>query len=337
MGLTPNLTPQNIAKSLTPSSSTNSSNNNSISDALYFDTNTGKIMNVNMQTGAISDVNMARDGLEQTKATSTTPSTIVSSGTNIAALDKLAAPTLANMGQLDAILANKNTQSQSEYQKNVDAYNAQNAIDKAAYDQNVHDNEYNYTKNNQAALLNAANASTGLRGFLSKIGALAGSGMDVIKRLVGMSSGADLGTSRDTFDTNAGTLNTNWSKAEQEQRQRLADAESVLQNAKLTNENNMLTSKQAMLASLANLYGADTTQGQNYASQAASLAAPLSNTSKAVVAPYVSASSLYTPEALKAYLAGTATPTLSTDNTPTANSSLYYVDTKKKDNLTNAL
>lgn len=214
-------------------------------------------------------------------------------------------PILASLSQLDSILRNRNTEAQSEYDKAITGYNEQDALDLAAKNKNVFQNENTFTGNNHAALLNAANASTGLRGALSGMGGLAGSGMDVVQRLVGLAANQDAGSAKQTFETNAGNLNTAWQQAEREQRQRRGEADSILANTKRNNEAQILNSRQGMFQDLAGLYGADTTQGRNYASQASSLAAPIARTTRATVAPYAKASSSFSPGALQQYLAGT--------------------------------
>lgn len=214
-------------------------------------------------------------------------------------------PILASLAQLDGILNNRNAEAQAEYDKAIEGYTEQNALDLAAKNRNVFQNENTFTGNNHAALLNAANASTGLRGALSGMGGLAGSGMDVVQRLTGLAANQDAGSASQTFETNAGNLNTAWQQAEREQRQRDQDAESTLANTKRNNEAQILNSRQGMFQDLAGMYGADTNQGRNYASKASALAAPIARTTKATVAPYAKASSSYSPGALEQYLAGT--------------------------------
>lgn len=214
-------------------------------------------------------------------------------------------PLLASLDSLGTILTNKNQGSQDEYGRAIDGYNAQDAIDKNVYGENTMNNEKSYTRNNQAALLNAANASTGLRGVLASLNALGGSGMDVVKKLVGRAANTDTGASRENFDANATSLNQSWSQAEQQQRQRRADADATLANNLQNNESSVLTSRQSIFQQLANLFGAGTAQGDQYASDATALAAPIAATTRATVAPYATASSSFSPTALQNYLGGT--------------------------------
>lgn len=254
----------------------------------------------------------------------------VSAGPSRAQLD----PLLASLDSLEEILANRNAQSRGEYSRAIKGYDAQDAIDRRAYDDNVFQNENTFTSNNQAALLNAANAATGLKGVLSSLGGLAGSGVDVIRRLVGLAANDDTGAGRKTFETNATNLQNSWSQAEQNQRQRREDAEALLQNNLQNNEAGVLTSRQGIFQQLANLYGDGTSEGNSYASKAAALSAPIARTTRATVAPYQAASSLFSPGALQQYLAGTQNLNVSASSGSEApiNSPVY--STRKREQLT---
>lgn len=223
----------------------------------------------------------------------------------LAAAQAAANPVLASLGQLDTILGNKNAESQAEYDKMMAAYKEQNAADLAAKNQNVFGNEDKFTSNNHLSRSNAINAASGLRGTLSSLGALGGSGQEVLERLVGLSLNQDAGAAKENFETNAGNINTAWGQAEREQRQRNEDAGATLRNNKQNNENTIQTSRQSMYNQLANIFGADTAEGKSYAGKSAALAPAIARTTKASVAPYAKASSSYTPAALEQYLAGT--------------------------------
>lgn len=263
-------------------------------------------------------------------------SAAIAAAKRAAALKLQSDPLLASLSSLETILGNKNTQSRSEYQRALDSYNEQDALDKTAYNENVVQNESTYTGNNQAALLNAANASSGLRGVLSSLGALAGSGSDVVQRLVGLAANQDVGASRKTFDANAGNLNQAWGQAERQQRERRSDASALLENNLQNNEATVLSSRQSILQQLANVFGTEDARGQQYASEASALAAPIARTTRATVAPYTKASSSFSPAALQSYLAGTQNLNVSTaggggaGQTP-INSPIF--GTKKKEQL----
>lgn len=243
-------------------------------------------------------------------------------------------PLLASLSSLDSVLANRNSQSQAEYDRAISGYNAQDDLDRRAHTEGVQGNERTLTSNNQRALLNAANASSGLRGVLSGLGGLAGSGRDVVARLVGLAANSDTGAARETFETNAGNLTSAWGRAEQSQRQRREDAGATLENNKQNNQAGVLTSKQSIYQQLANLYGDALPEGRDYASQAASLAPQIAATSRATVAPYQAASGTYSPDAVKNYLAGTQNLEVNTgggagQSMVPVNSPLFSSDRKK--------
>lgn len=243
-------------------------------------------------------------------------------------------PLLQSLQSLGEIESNKNAQTEAEYGRAIAGYDASDAIDLKNYQENVTGNEKAYTANNQAALLNAANASTGLRGVLSSMKALGGSGVNVVKRLVGLAANQDTGESRKNFDANASTINTGWASAEQQQRQRREDAKATRENNIQNNKASVLTSRQQIQQDLAKLYGPDSAEGKRYAAEAGALAAPIAATTRASVAPYAAASSAYSPAALQTYLAGTQNLNVSTSGGPAGtpiNSPLFGRD--KKDEL----
>jgi len=214
-------------------------------------------------------------------------------------------PLYASLESLGDIRTNRNATTNAEYGRAIEGYDASDAADRASFDQNTQQNERSLTGGNQAALLNAANASTGLRGVLASLGGLSGSGMDVVRRLVGLAANQDTGAARKNFDVNAEGLNQSFSMAEREQRQRRGDAEATRDNNLANNEADVLNSRKSIFESLANAFGAGTAKGGEYASKAGALAAPIAATTRGSVAPYAKASSTFSPAALKSYLGGT--------------------------------
>lgn len=242
-------------------------------------------------------------------------------------------PLLASLSHMDEILGNKNQASNDEYNTAMNGYNASDAIDSQNHAQNVARNESTYTKNNQAALLNAANAATGLRGQLSAMGSAGGSGQHVIDKLVGLAANSDAGAARGTFDTNAEGIGQSWDTAQHQAEQRKLEAGATHDNNLQNNEASVLNSKQSIFQQLAQLFGAGTAQGDDYASQASALAAPIAATTKASVAPYAASNSLFSPAALQSYLAGTQNLNVSTAGGSTPINAPAYMATQKKDQL----
>jgi hypothetical protein len=215
------------------------------------------------------------------------------------------APLLASLNSLDTILGNKNSQSQQDHDAAIHSYDAQDATDQQGIDKSIHNNEQTYTANNQAALLNAARAHSGLAAVLASMGALGGTGSEIVDRLTSEAANSDAGNGKKAFQTNADNIDQAAATTTQKEKERRANADATLENNKQNNESSVLTSRQHIYEQLASLFGANTAGGDDYASKAAALAAPIAATTRATVAPYQAASSLYTPAALQQYLAGT--------------------------------
>jgi hypothetical protein len=166
------------------------------------------------------------------------------------------------------------------------------------------------------------------------LSALGGSGLNVVQRLVGLAANSDTGAARNTFDQNARDLNQAWSQTTQQEAQRRQDADATLQNNLQNNNAQVLNSRQSIFQQLASLFGAGTSQGNDYASKAAALAPDIAATTKATVAPYAAASSLFTPATLASYLAGTQNLNVNTaggnsNSSPAINSPGFGGSTKK--------
>lgn len=243
-------------------------------------------------------------------------------------------PLLASLGSLDTILNNRLGNAQSTYDRYINQYNQQDALDRQAFDTQTQTNNEGLASNRQAGLLNAARAGTGLRSVLSGLGGLAGSGSDLINRLVGQAANQDIGQADSAFKTNVTNLNTSWGQAEQQQRQRRADAQANLSNDQQNARADVLNSRKGIYEQLANAYGSTNAKGGEYASKAASLAPQIANTTRASVAPYAAASSSFSPAALTEYLAGTKDLSVNTSGSKQGviNSPLFSTN-KDKDRL----
>lgn len=321
-----------VAPAPAPSASVAPSNNGgSLNGAMYYDSGTGTIQEYNgngwSPTGTFDGVGSPNTRINSPPAqTSAAPAVVRPSAAQVN-------PLLASLNSLQDILTNKNAQSQQEHDAAIAGYNANDAIDGQAHDQNVQQNESTYAANNQKALLNAANGASGLRGVLSSLGALGGSGMDIVNHLVGLAANTDAGDARHTFDANSSALNSAWAKTDQAEKQRRLDADSTLQNNEQNNQAGVLNSKQNIYQQLANLYTDKTPEGNDYAAKAAELAPQIAATTKASVAPYAAGSPLYTPQALQQYLAGTQNLNVKTDAPTTPINSPLFPTSVKKDSL----
>lgn len=222
-----------------------------------------------------------------------------------AALEQQANPLRQALSSLDIVRDNRRGEIDSEYDRNIGAYDEQMEQDRATYDKQVTQNEQNQAGNRQAALLAAARGGSGLRSVLGSLGALSGSGAQLADRAIQTEANKDIGEADRAFNTSADTINTAWSNTEREDRQRRLDAEAAKTNRLNQADQDYFSNRQNVLTQLANLFGVDTTQGAQYASEAGSLYPQIASASRTAVADYAPSSSLYSPQALETYKAGT--------------------------------
>ncbi|TXH12301.1 MAG: hypothetical protein E6R03_13095 [Hyphomicrobiaceae bacterium] len=213
-------------------------------------------------------------------------------------------PLTSALSSTDTVRDNAKTTATSLYNKNVLAYDAEDANDLANYQKQVGQNEGNLAANRWAALLQAAQGGRGLRAVLGSLGALAGTGSTLADRAVTGAANKDIGEAGDTFETNADQLNTAWQETERQQRQRREDAVAARDNELKAADRDWASSKQGILTQLANLFGVGTSRGNTYASEAASLYPTIASNTQQSVAGYQAASPLYSQQALDTYKGG---------------------------------
>lgn len=299
--------------------------------SLQGSTNTGTTVN---------PMNYIDPNIVTTGSTNTTDNNTTLDAAAQAAAEKAAAQAanekllLSKYRSLDDILANKQAQAEAAFNKAQQAYDDQHNIDSQRHTGQVTENEQGLTKRNHAALLSAVQLAQSLRRVLGSMHALDGTGGELANRKVEFIANRDLGQSKDVFDTNAKGIQTNWADAMAAYDKEREDAKEKFQANKQNNESDVLSSRQSILEQLANLFGAGTTKGDNYAAQAAGLNADIVKTTRPVSMDYKEAASLYSPTQLQAYLSGTSIPTVSTgDGSPSTvpiNSPLYASDKRKE-------
>lgn len=254
-----------------------------------------------------------------------------------AATQAAANPILASLGTLDGVLNNKLTQAQQTHDQFINKYNDLDAQDHTQLNNQTEQNNSNLASNDMAGLLNAARSGQGLRAVLASIGALSGSGQNILHRLVGEAANSDLNAAHQTFGTNATSLNEAGKAMDSAERNRRVDADSALFNDQQDARASVLNSKKTLYDQLANLFGTGTAQGDDYAGKSAALAPQIADTTKASVASYQPASSLYSPQSLSTYLAGTKNLNVNTSGGPTTPStplnSPLFPSGQKKDQL----
>lgn len=240
------------------------------------------------------------------------------------------------ISQTDTVRDNRNAQAQNDFQKAMDAYSAQNAIDRARHEDQLAQNDSTMTRNRQQSLLSSAQGSRGLSQVLAALGALGGTGSILANRAVAQQANQDLGNAQDVFNANAKSLTDSWVDAEGQQRQREEDARNKLQALRQNNENARLTDQQSIFNQLAGLYGAGTSGYSQNIARAAALQPQITQTTNPIDSRFVGANSTYAPAALKNYLAGIGDMSVKTQggggssNIP-INSPLFAVSDKRRE------
>lgn len=244
-------------------------------------------------------------------------------------------PLIAAYNALGVARDTSNSRARSDYDNTLKQYDDLFAIDQQKYGQQTTQNEQNLTGNRQAALLQASQGGQGLRAVLAAMGALNGTGSVLADRAISQAANKDIGEAQNTFETNASGLTSAWADTEAQDKQRRNQANAALQAAFNNNDTSFFNNKIDILGKLANIFGTGTSEGQNYSNQAASLYDTVAKIPQGQAVSYTPVSSLYSPQALQNYLAGTndlsvsATSGNSQPNTP----SVIATVSKRKDEL----
>lgn len=235
---------------------------------------------------------------------------------------------MAQLGSLDTQLANMNQTALNEYNALIEAYKAENAANKANYEKQVAQNENTRSGGISQALAAAAQGGRGLRAALAAMGALGGTGQILANRAIASSANKDIGGVNETFDTNATGLTTAWEKTEREQRQRDADAEAALSNARLKNAGNIASQRQNLFRDMAGFWeqAGNKTEASNWIAKRSGQNPIIEAASRAATPAFQRASADFSPAALRSYLAGNqdmAVQTQGGNSGITMNSPLY--------------
>ena len=252
-----------------------------------------------------------------------------------AALAAQVNPLLAAYGALDPARATANARARGDFDNTIKQYDDQFTIDQGRYGQQTTQNEQNLTGNRQAALLQAAQGGQGLRAVLAAMGALNGTGSVLAGRAISQSANKDIGDAQNTFETNASSLQNAWADTEAQDKQRRAQAQTALEAAFNNNDTSFYNNKIDILGKLANAYGAGNGKGQQYANEAASLYDTVAKIPQGQAVSYTPVSSLYSPQNLSNYLAGTNNLQVQTQagNSQPNSPSVVATVSKRKDEL----
>jgi hypothetical protein len=210
------------------------------------------------------------------------------------------------IGSLDTEFNNGAANIDDSLRNVTGRYDAERGRNEGDYNENSVTNNQNLQKNKHNALIAAAQGRRGLRGTLSAIGALNGSGVDLSDRVVTDAANGDIGEASDTFRGNQTTLDKAWRNFDEEDRQRRADAETSAKNSRTALEGSIAGKRQQMLNTKADILAKGGRQADADAirGQAGGLNNEIATKSRVTAAPIVERSAAFTPGELADYLAG---------------------------------
>ena len=241
---------------------------------------------------------------------------------------------LANLAGIDPDRGNKIKTINDSYNRLMSQYTDEDTQAKQSYTDQTSTNENNLSRGNQAALLAGAQGSSALKAILASYGALGrnATGNLLANRAVANSVNTDIGGARDTFDTNASTLATNWANTEQQQRNRRNEANATLEGNIASANKEAETNRQSIYGKLASLFmdTGDTSSANDYYSRAAGQTEKINKFGYVKPAEFTPKSAVYNPADVKSYLGNISTPSVRTDANSIINSPLYSLQRKKE-------
>lgn len=192
------------------------------------------------------------------------------------------------------------------YNSLLGRYNKERGRNRADYDEETVTNTTNLQKNKQNALVSAAQGLRGLRGVLSSIGALSGDGSTLANRAVTTEANQDIGGAADNFAGNARTLDKAWSRFDEEDDDRRAEARTAKENQRTALEGKIAEKRQNMYQKLAELFGEvdNTGEAKSWLDKAGDLNTTIARKSRVASTPFSARKAAFTPGELENYLAG---------------------------------
>lgn len=170
---------------------------------------------------------------------------------------------------------------------------------------NSDQNSVNLSKNEQTALVNAAQGRQGLYSTLASLGALNGSGITLATDAVQKGANDDLSGAADNYDTNQQSIDSALGTFNAEDKERRDDATTDAQDAEEAVQNEGAKDTLGYYQNLSNDYAAegDSTNASKYSNLAASLFPTIASTTVPAAGPSYSAAA-YTAPTLASYLSG---------------------------------
>lgn len=181
------------------------------------------------------------------------------------------------------------------------------------YNENTTTNNLNLQKNKQNALVAAAQGRRGLRGTLSSLGALSGTGEVLADRAVQKGANDDLAGAADTFAGNAQTLDKAKSNFDSEDEDRRKELETEKANNRTALEGSIASKKQTLFQKMAELFAdEDNNAGAaEFLGKAGDLNPEIAKKTRVLATPFTKRTAAFTPGTLADYLAGAGDMTVS--------------------------
>ena len=238
---------------------------------------------------------------------------------------------------LDITSANSLRTITDNYNRIVQQYADEAATNKANYNREVGSNEQTREDTIQGALLAAAQGGRGLRATLGAMGAMNGTGALLASRAIANGANTDIGEGNKVFDKNATQLYNAYATTQQEEKNRLAEAEAAKANEEKATKAAIAKEKQSLYEKMAGLHAdsGNTAEAARYLGLVGGLSSERAGYSGAAVAPYTPRSVIYNAGELGSYLAGANDMTVKTSggnsSKPSINSPLYTTTRKREE------
>jgi hypothetical protein len=242
--------------------------------------------------------------------------------------------TQVSIDSLGTIMNNALTGADGEYNSVMDAYNTEDAANKARYEGDVQKNEINRDESTQASLLGAARGSRGLYATLASLGALNGTGRTLANRAVATEANADLGAGQKSFETNVSNLFDARSILSKQEEQRRKDAEKIRADAKQNAEYDYYKGNQDLSKEMAGLWtdAGNTGEAGNWLNRSSTYTPEMAKRTKVNVGQYAKTPLEYGAPALDKYLGGMNNMAVNVAGGNPINGAIY-TSTKKRDEL----
>jgi hypothetical protein len=242
--------------------------------------------------------------------------------------------TQVSIDSLGTILNNALAGADGEYSSVIDAYNTEDAANKAKYEGDVQKNEINRDESTQASLLGAARGSRGLYATLASLGALNGTGRTLANRAVATEANADLGAGQKSFETNVSNLFDARSILSKQEEQRRKDAEKIRADAKQNAEYDYYKGNQDLSKEMAGLWtdAGNTGEAGNWLNRSSTYTPEMAKRTKVNVGQYAKTPLAYSAPELNKYLGGMSNMAVNVAGGNPINGAIY-TSTKKRDEL----